>query len=117
MLNFAPCGSLYSNNGKGRGGCGWCTEPFRGHRDRQRHGRAPVGAQADRHLRQPPLNGPFGSRDPDTLTTLASRLSRLNRQIDERDQQTIRDASGGKGPSDLANALLDAVDPDKVRTF
>jgi type I restriction enzyme, R subunit len=59
----------------------------------------------------------FGSRDPDTLTTLASRVSRLDRQIDERDQQSIRDASGGKGPFDLANALLDAVDPDKVRTF
>jgi type I restriction enzyme, R subunit len=56
----------------------------------------------------------FG-RDPDTLTTLASRLSRLDRQIDERDRQTIRDASDGKDPSDLANALLDAVDPDKVR--
>jgi hypothetical protein len=40
----------------------------------------------------------FGSRDPDTLTTLASRVSRLDRQKDERDQQTIRDASGGKGP-------------------
>ncbi len=57
----------------------------------------------------------FGSRDPDTLTTLASRLSRLDRQIDERDRQTIRDASGGKDPSELANALLDAVDPDKQR--
>src|SRR5215207_6898472 len=57
----------------------------------------------------------FGSRDPDTLTTLASRLSRLDRQLDERDRQSIREASGGNDPSDLANALLDAVDPDKVR--
>ena len=57
----------------------------------------------------------FGSRDPDTLTTLASRISRLDRQIDESDRQTIRDASGGRDPSNLANALLDAVDPDKVR--
>jgi type I restriction enzyme R subunit len=57
----------------------------------------------------------FGSRDADTLTTLASRLSRLDREIDERDCQTIRDASGDKDPSDLANALLDAVDRDKVR--
>lgn len=57
----------------------------------------------------------FGSRDPDTLTTLASRLSRLDRQLGERDRQTIRDVSGGKDPSDLANALLDVVDPDKVR--
>lgn len=57
----------------------------------------------------------FGSRDPDTLTTLASRLSRLDRQLDEKDRQTIREASGGRDPSELANALLDAVDPDKQR--
>ncbi len=57
----------------------------------------------------------FGSRDPDALTTLASRLSRLDRQLDDRDRQTIREASGGKDPSELANALLDAVDPDKQR--
>jgi type I restriction enzyme R subunit len=57
----------------------------------------------------------FGSRDPDTLTTLASRLSRLDRQIDKKDRQTIRDASGGRDPSALANALLDAVDPDRQR--
>jgi type I restriction enzyme R subunit len=56
-----------------------------------------------------------GNRDPDTLTTLASRLARLDRQIDERARQTIRDASGGDDPSALANALLDAVDPDKQR--
>ncbi len=55
------------------------------------------------------------SRDPDTLTTLASRLSRLDRQIDERDRETIREASGGRGPSELANALLGAVDPDRQR--
>jgi type I restriction enzyme R subunit len=38
----------------------------------------------------------FGSRDPDTLTTLASRLSRLDRQLGERERQEIRDASGGR---------------------
>jgi type I restriction enzyme R subunit len=57
----------------------------------------------------------FGNRDPDTLTTLASRLSRLDRQLDERDRESIRDAVGGRDPSALANALLDAVDPDKQR--
>ena len=35
----------------------------------------------------------FGTRDPDTLTTLASRLSSLDRQLDESDRQTIREAS------------------------
>jgi len=59
----------------------------------------------------------FGSRDPDTLTTLASRLSRLDRELGERGRQAIRDASGGRDPADLANALLDAVDPDKQRRY
>jgi type I restriction enzyme R subunit len=57
----------------------------------------------------------YGTYAPDILTTLASRLSRLDRQIDEVDRQAIRAASDGKDPSDLANALLDAVDPDKAR--
>ncbi len=57
----------------------------------------------------------YGSRDPDTLTTIASRLARLDRQLVERDRRNIREASGGEDPSDLANALLDAVDPDKQR--
>jgi len=59
----------------------------------------------------------FGSRDADTLTTLASRLARLDRQLDERDRQSIRDVAGGRDPSALANALLDAVDPDKQRQY
>ena len=41
----------------------------------------------------------FRSRDPDTLTTLASRLARLDRQLDEKDRQGIRDASGDRPPS------------------
>ncbi len=57
----------------------------------------------------------YGNHDPDTLTTLASRLARLDRQIDEQARQAIRDASGGNDPPALANALLDAVDPDKQR--
>ncbi|MGI8859998.1 MAG: type I restriction-modification enzyme R subunit C-terminal domain-containing protein [Rubrobacteraceae bacterium] len=57
----------------------------------------------------------FGGRDADTLTTLASRLSRLDRQIGEREREEIRETSGGMDPSALANALLDAVDPDTQR--
>ena len=59
----------------------------------------------------------FGSRDADTLTTLASRLSRLDRQLGERGRQDIRDAAAGKDLSELANALLDAVDPDEQRRY
>jgi type I restriction enzyme R subunit len=54
----------------------------------------------------------FGARDADTLTSLASRLARLDRQIDQRDRESIARSAEGKDPRDLANALLDAVDPD-----
>jgi len=54
----------------------------------------------------------FGARDADTLTSLASRLARLDRQIDQRDRGTIAESAEGKDPRDLANTLLDSVDPD-----
>ncbi|AKB44848.1 type I restriction endonuclease subunit R [Methanosarcina vacuolata] len=54
----------------------------------------------------------FGSRDEDTLTTLAGRLARLDREITSYDREKIENESGGKSLSVLTNALLDAVDPD-----
>jgi type I restriction enzyme, R subunit len=54
----------------------------------------------------------FGSRDADTLTSLASRLARLDRQLDQRDREAVKEAAGDKDLSELTNALLDAVDPD-----
>ncbi|MFQ5343474.1 MAG: DEAD/DEAH box helicase family protein [Anaerolineae bacterium] len=55
----------------------------------------------------------LGARDEDTLTTLAGRLARLERKLTEQDQYSINAVSGGRTLRDLANALLDAVDPDK----
>lgn len=55
-----------------------------------------------------------GGRDEDTLTTLAVRLARLDRDLDESQRQQITDASGGHTPAMLASALLRAVDPDAI---
>ena len=55
-------------------------------------------------------------RDEDTLTTLASRLARLDREIDAAQRQRIIEASGGRPPAMLAAALLRAVDPDAIAT-
>ncbi len=57
----------------------------------------------------------FGARDADTLTSLASRLARLDRQIDQRGREAIAKAAEGKDLRGLAGALLDAVDPDVQR--
>ncbi len=56
-----------------------------------------------------------GVSDADTLTSLASRLARLDRQIDERGREAIAQAAEGKDLRDLAGSLLDAVDPDVQR--
>jgi len=53
-------------------------------------------------------------RDEDTLTTLASRLARLDRQLDAAQRAQVVAASGGETPASLAAALLQAVDPDAI---
>ena len=54
-----------------------------------------------------------GKWDKDTLTSLAGRLARLDREIGEKDREEIRDRAEGKTIKQIANILLDAVDPDK----
>lgn len=55
-----------------------------------------------------------GGRDEETLTTLASRLARLDRELDPTQRQQIVAAAGGQTPATLAGALLRAVDPDAI---
>ena len=55
----------------------------------------------------------IGVRDEDTLLTLAGRLARLDREVDERDRKEIEEASGGEPLVEITNRLMDAVDPDK----
>jgi type I restriction enzyme R subunit len=56
----------------------------------------------------------LGKRDEDTLTTLAGRLARLDREISRENVQVLRELAGGKTLSELSNALLTAVNPDKI---
>jgi len=53
-------------------------------------------------------------RDEDTLTTLAARLARLDRELEESQREQIVAASGGQTPATLAGALLRAFDPDAI---
>jgi type I restriction enzyme R subunit len=55
----------------------------------------------------------YGADDPETFTTLAGRLARLGRTLTPEQHDEIVAATNGRRLSDLANALLDAVDPDK----
>ncbi len=54
-----------------------------------------------------------GIRDEDNLTSLAGRLAKMEREIDEKDRKDIEKTAEGKSLKVLINSLLDAVDPDK----
>jgi len=54
-----------------------------------------------------------GSRDEDSITSLAGRLARLDRELNPKDRREIHEAAKGKTLNQLINGLLDAVDPDK----
>jgi len=56
----------------------------------------------------------LGKRDEDTLTTLAGRLARLDREISRLDAKTLSELAGGKSLSDLSAGLLRAIDPDII---
>lgn len=55
----------------------------------------------------------LGNRDVDTLTSLAGRLSRLDRKMSESDRGEISSLSQGKSMKEIINDLMGAVDPDK----
>ncbi|HPR53458.1 MAG TPA: DEAD/DEAH box helicase family protein, partial [Deltaproteobacteria bacterium] len=56
----------------------------------------------------------LGNREPDALQSLAGRLSRLERLLDEKDKKELKALSGGKPLGHIARDLLDAVDPDVI---
>lgn len=54
----------------------------------------------------------MGVRDEDTISSLAGRLARLDREIDEQDKIEIEKLSGGRSMGEIVNSLLDVIDPD-----
>ena len=54
-----------------------------------------------------------GSTDPDVISTLASRLARLNQDLSEAQRRSIEEAAGSPLPG-LIGALVASVDPDRV---
>ncbi|MBL8513573.1 MAG: DEAD/DEAH box helicase family protein, partial [Betaproteobacteria bacterium] len=56
----------------------------------------------------------IGSRDNDTVLTLANRLVRLSKQLDDKAKARIEKISGGATVGELGKALIAAVDADAV---
>jgi type I restriction enzyme, R subunit len=56
----------------------------------------------------------LGKRDEDTLTTLAGRLARLDRELDSTQRQQITEITGGKTVAQMSATLLRAIDPNAI---
>jgi type I restriction enzyme R subunit len=56
----------------------------------------------------------MGHRDEDMLTTLANRLMRLDKQINEKERTTFAENANGKTITQVVKELLHAHDPDTL---
>ena len=56
----------------------------------------------------------MGDREPDTLSSLASRLARLDRRLSPQDRESVESAAGGATLKTLVSGLLNATDPDSA---
>ena len=56
----------------------------------------------------------MGARDEETLSSLAGRLARLNRQLDDSERRRIEEQAGGVELTAIVGNLLAAIDPDRI---
>mgnify|MGYP001164762787 CR=1 FL=1 len=56
----------------------------------------------------------MGAADEDTVSSLAGRLSRLNKQLNDKELARIKEKSGGLALADIVGDLLAAIDPDNI---
>lgn len=56
----------------------------------------------------------MGASDTDSVSSLAGRLARLNKQLDADDQRRLREAAGGVELSHLVSKLFNAIDGDLI---
>ena len=54
----------------------------------------------------------MGDREPDTLSSLASRLARLDRRLSPQDRRAVEADAGGTTLQELVAGLVKATDPD-----
>ena len=56
----------------------------------------------------------MGVRDDDTVSSLAGRLARLDRELNDDDRTRISEVAGGTKLAEIVKGLLDAIDPDRI---
>lgn len=55
-----------------------------------------------------------GRSDPDAVSSLATRLSSLERKLTDEDRDRVIEATGGRSLKDVASLLMDSIDNDLV---
>ena len=65
-------------------------------------------------LRDLAMSVMMGVYNEDTVSSLAGRLARLNRQLDYAEQERIREKAGGIELTNIVGNLLKAIDPDQI---
>jgi type I restriction enzyme R subunit len=56
----------------------------------------------------------MGNKEEEMLSTLANRLIRLDKQINEKEKTTFAEKAGGKNINQVVKELLNAYDPDTM---
>lgn len=59
----------------------------------------------------------FGNRDPDVLSSIASRLTRLDRQLTPNDRIAITETANGETLASITGRIVAALDPDRQVEF
>lgn len=59
----------------------------------------------------------IGVKEEDLFLSLANRLIRLDKQIDEKEKTKLLEYSGGKNLKQITKELLAAFDPDEIETL
>jgi len=54
----------------------------------------------------------FGIRDPDEISAIAARLSRLDRRLTKEDREELEGLAGGVSLKEIARGIVAALDPD-----
>jgi type I restriction enzyme R subunit len=75
----------------------------------------PFDRQPTVSLKDLMMNVVLGDTSEDTLTTLAGRLTRLDKQLTEPEKSKFSQISGGLSITDVAKSLLNAFDEDYIK--
>ena len=89
-------------------------DAIRRHKITQRTASQPLITKPSVPLRDLVMGVMMGARDEDTVSSLAGRLARLNRQLDHQERERIREKAGGIELADIIGNLLAAIDPDRI---